>query len=152
MTVTTLQCHGVILGRIKLSVHYWTLKSGHEFSLCAHSPQRWYGSVRPGVTIMVPASLSDRVACGPVLKIAHEWSDIVIFKEFCYHLKMQTQAEITCCNFKTILAWSLLNKSIWPAKLLNCTDINYSVVEVIHELWHIFVQESFVCMHRISCT
>lgn len=39
----------------------------------------------------------------------------------------------------------------WPAKLLNGADVNDSVVEVVHELWHVLVQELLVRMHRVTC-
>lgn len=38
-----------------------------------------------------------------------------------------------------------------PAKLLDGADINDSVVEVVHKLWHVLVQEPLVCMHRVTC-
>lgn len=39
----------------------------------------------------------------------------------------------------------------WPAKLLDGADINDSVVEVVHKLWHVLIQEPLVCMHRVAC-
>lgn len=36
-----------------------------------------------------------------------------------------------------------------PAELFDGADINDSVVKMVHELWHVLVQEPFVCMHRV---
>lgn len=38
----------------------------------------------------------------------------------------------------------------WPAKLLDSADVNDPVVEVVHELGHVLLQEPLVCVHRVT--
>lgn len=39
-----------------------------------------------------------------------------------------------------------------PAELLDGAYVNDSVMEVVHKLWHVFVQEALVCVNRVTCT
>lgn len=55
------------------------------------------------------------------------------------------------CTTAHKLSDTLESHKHWPAKLLDGADINNSVVEVVHKLWHVLFQEPLVCMHRVTC-
>lgn len=53
-------------------------------------------------------------------------------------------------NYKIISKYFRQLGKHWPAKLFDGADINNSVVEMVHKLWHVLFKKPPVCMHRVT--